>query len=87
MIASLLLLATLSLIQARMLLAFLATWVHCWLIFSWLSTNFPRSFSAGQHSKPVALRGVVVTQVQDLALGLVEPHTIGLGQFLSPTLV
>ncbi|KAK4816679.1 hypothetical protein QYF61_019915 [Mycteria americana] len=29
--------------------------------------------------KPVALHGVVVTQVQDLALGLVEPHTIGLG--------
>ncbi|KAK4825916.1 hypothetical protein QYF61_003411 [Mycteria americana] len=29
--------------------------------------------------KPVALHGVVVTQVQDLALSLVEPHTIGLG--------
>ncbi|KAK4826890.1 LOW QUALITY PROTEIN: hypothetical protein QYF61_012078, partial [Mycteria americana] len=27
--------------------------------------------------KPVALPGVVVTQVQDLALGLVEPHTTG----------
>ncbi|KAK4827716.1 hypothetical protein QYF61_021016 [Mycteria americana] len=27
--------------------------------------------------KPVALHGVVVTQGQDLALGLVEPHTIG----------
>ncbi|PKU37700.1 hypothetical protein llap_11996 [Limosa lapponica baueri] len=29
--------------------------------------------------KPVALHGVVVTQVQDPALGLVEPHTIGFG--------
>ncbi|KAK4826382.1 hypothetical protein QYF61_008053 [Mycteria americana] len=27
--------------------------------------------------KPVALHGVAVPQVQDLALGLVEPHTIG----------
>ena len=31
MITALLLLATLCLIQARMLLAFLATWAHCWL--------------------------------------------------------
>ncbi|KAJ7421511.1 hypothetical protein WISP_42078 [Willisornis vidua] len=29
--------------------------------------------------KPVALHGVVVTEVQDLAFGLVEPYTIGLG--------
>ncbi|NXE84114.1 CO6A6 protein, partial [Cochlearius cochlearius] len=28
--------------------------------------------------KPVALHGVVVTKVQDPALGLVEPHTVGL---------
>jgi len=53
-ITSLLLLATLFLIQARMPLAFLATWAHCWLMFSWLSTRSPRSFfplvgSAGQH--------------------------------------
>jgi len=36
MITSLLLLDTLFLIQARMSVAFLATWAHCWLIFSWL---------------------------------------------------
>ncbi|KAK4810336.1 hypothetical protein QYF61_019139 [Mycteria americana] len=42
MITSLVLLATLFLIQARMPLAFLATWAHCWLIFSRLSTNPPR---------------------------------------------
>ncbi|KAK4827067.1 hypothetical protein QYF61_013708 [Mycteria americana] len=37
--------------------------------------------------KPVALHGVVVTQVQDLALGLVEPHTIGLGPSIQPVQV
>jgi len=29
--------------------------------------------------EPVALHGVVVTKVQDPALGLVKPHTVGLG--------
>ncbi|KAK4832389.1 hypothetical protein QYF61_022244 [Mycteria americana] len=59
-----LLLDTLFLTQDRMLLAFLATWAHCWLIFSQLSTNTPRSFSARQllFPKPVALHGIVVTQ-------------------------
>lgn len=33
------------LIQVRMPLAFLAIWAHCWLVFSWLSTHTPRSFS------------------------------------------
>ena len=32
--------------------------------------------------KPVALHGVVVTEVQDPALGLVEPHTAGLGPLI-----
>ncbi|KAK4829388.1 LOW QUALITY PROTEIN: hypothetical protein QYF61_003728 [Mycteria americana] len=35
---------------------------------------------------PVALHGVVVTQVQDLALGLVERHTIGLSPSIQPSL-
>ncbi|KAK4826411.1 hypothetical protein QYF61_008944 [Mycteria americana] len=88
-ITSLVLLATLFLIQARMPLAFLATWAHCWLIFSRLSINIPRSFSTGQFfqplfPKPVALHGVVVTQVQDPALGLVESHTIGLSTSIQP---
>ncbi|KAK4810753.1 hypothetical protein QYF61_007727 [Mycteria americana] len=34
--------------------------------------------------KPVALHGVAVAQVQDLALGLVKPHTIGLGPSIQP---
>ncbi|KAF1467595.1 Interphotoreceptor matrix proteoglycan 1, partial [Megadyptes antipodes antipodes] len=36
--------------------------------------------------KPVALHGVVVAQVQDPALGLVEPHTIGLSALIQPLL-
>ena len=42
-ISSLLMLATLFLIQAKMPLAFLATWAHCWLMFSWASARTPRS--------------------------------------------
>ena len=34
--------------------------------------------------KPVALCGVVVTQVQDPALSLVEPHTTGLSPLVQP---
>ncbi|KAK4820738.1 hypothetical protein QYF61_004419 [Mycteria americana] len=37
--------------------------------------------------KPVVLHGVVVTQVQDLALSLVEPHTIGPGPSIQPVQV
>ncbi|KAK4831331.1 LOW QUALITY PROTEIN: hypothetical protein QYF61_016820, partial [Mycteria americana] len=86
-ITALVLLATLFLIQARMLLAFLATWAHCQLVFTRLSTNTPRSFSARQlpsHSSPSLVAGVVVTQVQDPALGLVEPHTIDLSPWIQP---
>ncbi|KAK4833055.1 hypothetical protein QYF61_027717 [Mycteria americana] len=37
--------------------------------------------------KPVALHGVAVAQVQDLALGLVKPHTIDLGPSIQPVRV
>ncbi|KAK4823957.1 hypothetical protein QYF61_008343 [Mycteria americana] len=37
--------------------------------------------------KPVALHGVAVAQVQDLAFGLVEPHTIDLGPPIQPVQV
>ncbi|KAK4832661.1 hypothetical protein QYF61_024780 [Mycteria americana] len=37
--------------------------------------------------KPVALHGVAVTQVQDLALGLAEPHTIDLSPSIQPVQV
>jgi len=52
---SILLLATLFLIQTRMPLAFLATWAHCWLMISRMSTSTPRFFSTEQlssHSSP-----------------------------------
>ncbi|PKU45202.1 hypothetical protein llap_4503 [Limosa lapponica baueri] len=35
-------------------------------------------------SKPVALHGIVVTQVQYLALGLVESHTSGIDPLIQP---
>jgi len=53
MITSLLLPAALFLIQARMPLAFLATWAHCWLTFSQLSTNTADLFPL--HNFPAAL--------------------------------
>ncbi|KAK4823178.1 hypothetical protein QYF61_027082 [Mycteria americana] len=37
--------------------------------------------------KPVALQGVIVTQVQDAALSLVECHTIGLSPLIQPVQV
>ncbi|KAK4816180.1 hypothetical protein QYF61_012470 [Mycteria americana] len=37
--------------------------------------------------KPIAFHGVTVAQGQDLALGLVEPHTIGLGPSIQPVQV
>ncbi|KAK4824504.1 hypothetical protein QYF61_015902 [Mycteria americana] len=37
--------------------------------------------------KPAALHGVAVAQVQDLALGLVKPHTIDLGPSIQPVQV
>ncbi|KAK4814519.1 hypothetical protein QYF61_021620 [Mycteria americana] len=49
--------------------------LFCWSAFQPL---FP---------KPVALRGVLVTHVQDLALSLVEPHTTGLGPSIQPVQV
>ncbi|KAK4817189.1 LOW QUALITY PROTEIN: hypothetical protein QYF61_003582, partial [Mycteria americana] len=47
----------------------------CWAAFQPL---FP---------KPVALHGVAVAQVQDLALSLVKPHTIDLGPWIQPVQV
>ena len=44
---SLLLLATLFLTQGRPILAFLATWALCWLMFSQLSASTPRYLPPG----------------------------------------
>ena len=50
---------------------------HPWVLFHWAAFQplFP---------KPVALHEVVVTQVQDPALGLVKPYTAGLGPSIQP---
>jgi len=48
---------------------------HTQVLFRWATFQplFP---------KPVALHGVVVTQVQDLAFGLVEIHTVGVSPLI-----
>ena len=74
----LLLLATLILIQAMMPFAFLATWAHCWLMFSQVLTNTPRSFSPerlSNHSAPSLQHCLGLLQPecrQDPALDLQE---------------
>ena len=73
MITFLLMLATLFLIQARMPLAFLSTWARCWLMFSWLSTSTPKSFSAGNFP---ATPPQACSVAGPKAFGLVEPPTV-----------
>lgn len=79
---------SLFLIEARMPMAFLATLAHCLLMFRQMLTNTPRSISSTVFQtlcpKPVALPRVVVTKVQDLSLGLLELHPIGLNRVIQP---
>ncbi|RMB96519.1 hypothetical protein DUI87_27007 [Hirundo rustica rustica] len=63
-------------------IALLGPWAHPGSR-SAAGTSTPRSFPATL-SQPVALTGIVVTQGQDPALGLVEPHTIGLSPWIQP---
>ncbi|RMC15738.1 hypothetical protein DUI87_07942 [Hirundo rustica rustica] len=85
---SLLLLATPFLIQARMPLALLATWAHCWLMFSCWHQHPQVPFLLGTAQphlpQPVTLQGVIVAKVQDSALGLIKPHPIGLCPSVQP---
>ncbi|KAK4832598.1 hypothetical protein QYF61_024389 [Mycteria americana] len=48
---------------------------------------FHRAAFQALFPKPVALHGVAVAQVQDLALGLIEPHTIDLSPSIQPVQV
>ncbi|RMC01165.1 hypothetical protein DUI87_22256 [Hirundo rustica rustica] len=78
---SLLLLATL--IQARMPLALLATWAHCWLMFSCCHQCPQVPFLLGtvqpHHPQPVTLQGVIVAKVHlHSELGLTKLHHVGL---------
>ncbi|RMB95395.1 hypothetical protein DUI87_28116 [Hirundo rustica rustica] len=63
-------------------IALLGPWAHPGSR-SAAGTSTPRSFPATL-SQPVALPGAAVTQGQDPALGLVEPHTIGLSPWIQP---
>jgi len=80
-VSSLLLLAALLLIQVMLLLAFSATWAHCWLTFSWLSLippdPFPPCIFLATLPKTVGMHGVIVTNVQDPTLGHIELHPTG----------
>ncbi|RMC16635.1 hypothetical protein DUI87_06573 [Hirundo rustica rustica] len=75
---SLLLLATPFLIQARMPLALLATWAHCWLMVSCWHQHPQVPFLLGtvqpHRPQPITLQGVIVAKVQHSALGLIKLH-------------
>ena len=58
-------------------LAFLATWAHCWLMFSQsLTNNFFHTVFKPLYPNPVVLPGVIMAEVQNLALDLIELHSI-----------
>ena len=89
MITSLLLLAALFLMQARMPLAFLATLgtllVHVQLsINQYPQVHFLFTVIRPLIPKPLALPGVVVAKAQKPAFGLVEPHPIGFSPAIQP---
>ncbi|RMC13507.1 hypothetical protein DUI87_08583 [Hirundo rustica rustica] len=79
---TLLLLATPFLIQARMPLALLATWAHCWLTFRSCHQHPQVPFLLGtvqpHRPQPITLQGVIVAKVQDSALGLTKLHLVRL---------
>ncbi|RMC19225.1 hypothetical protein DUI87_03830 [Hirundo rustica rustica] len=86
--SSLLLLATPFLIQARMPLALLATWAHCWLMSScWHQCSqvpFLLGTAQPRLPQPVMLQGVIVAKVQDSALGLIKLPLIRLCPSIQP---
>ncbi|KAK4824889.1 hypothetical protein QYF61_021129 [Mycteria americana] len=73
--------------RTRIQLAFWAASAHCWLMSNFSSIIVPKSFSAGLLSIPASPQSVQIlvialTQVQDLALGLVELHEVHRGPLL-----
>jgi len=69
-------------------LAFLATWAYCWLMFTKHQSTLVHLFIQATFQtlcpNPVALPGVVVTEVQDSISGLVELHPAGLSPLFQP---
>lgn len=61
-----------------MQLVFSATWALAGSYSATINLHLQVLFFWAAFPQPVALSGVGVTEVQDRALGLVEPHTVGL---------
>ncbi|TRZ25691.1 hypothetical protein HGM15179_001410 [Zosterops borbonicus] len=84
---SLFLLATPFLIQAKMPLAFLATWAHCWLMFSYCHQNPQVPFlldTVQPHCPQPAMLQGVVAKMQDSTLGLIKLHLVRLCPSIQP---
>lgn len=77
-------------IQARIPLGFLATWIHTGSCLSGCQPiplgPFPLGTFPATLPKAVVLHGVIMTQEQDLALYLIKPHTIGIGPLIQPAI-
>ena len=83
------LLAMLLVMQPRTRLAFWAASAHGQLMSHLSPTSTPKSFFTRLLSIPhsVLKLGIAPTQVQDLALGLVELHEVHMGPLLQPVKV
>ena len=69
-------------------MAFWAVSAHCWVILSFLSTRTLNFCSAGLLSTlSLPSLEIAPTHVQDLALGLIEPHEVCTGPPLKPAQV
>ncbi|RMC09885.1 hypothetical protein DUI87_12671 [Hirundo rustica rustica] len=71
---------------ARMPLAFLATWAHAGSCSTAVDKDPQILYPLGiiPATMSPALPGVVATEVQDPALGLTEPHPVGLSPLIQP---
>ncbi|PKU30563.1 hypothetical protein llap_19132 [Limosa lapponica baueri] len=78
--------------QPRIRLAFWAASAHCWLTLIFSSTSTPKCFTLRAvlnpfSTQPVFVLGIALTQMQDLALGLVELQEVCTGPPLKPVQV
>ena len=65
---------SLLLMQLRVPLAFQAARAHYWFMFSFSSTSFSAGLLSMTSSPSLYMSGIVLTEVQQLTLGLVGPH-------------
>jgi len=75
----------------RIQLAFWAASAHCWLMLNLISQHsriiLLRAALKPFSTQPVSVLEIAPTQVQDLALDLVEIHEIGIDPLLKPVQV